>query len=62
MAYKNMKKNKKHVAEFKKDMNGWRRSSRMKKNALNKNKDKDKDVEPLTLENLEKEMKIRGLV
>ena len=58
MAYKNMKKNKKHVAEFKKDMNGWRRSSRMKKNGLNKNK----DVEPLTLENLEKEMKIRGLV
>jgi len=57
-----MKKNKKHVAELKKDMNGWRRSSRMKKNALNKNKDKDKDVEPLTLENLEKEMKIRGLV
>ena len=55
MAYKNKKHNKKHIAELRKDRNGWRYKEHIRKERLKK-----RNEMPATLEELEEMIKKLG--
>ena len=58
MAYKNRKKNKKHIADLKSDVSGWRRRQRRKKAEIKHRK----EYKELDIETCERLLKQQGMI